>query len=57
MSVREEIKRKVGKCIEMYSELNDRYLKDLEGDVILIVDEAFGKLEKNKKFPPKHNKT
>ena len=45
MFVREEIKKNIKKCIEGYSELHDRYLKDLEGDMVLIVDEGFDKLE------------
>jgi len=45
MFVREEIKQNIKKCIEGYSELHDRYMEDLEGDLILIVDEGFERLE------------
>ena len=45
MSVKEEIKKSLIKCIERYALHNDRFLKDLEGDVILIVDEGFERLE------------
>ena len=45
MFVKEEIKKNIRKCIEGYSELHDRYMKDLEGDVMLIVDEGFERLE------------
>jgi hypothetical protein len=43
--VREEIKKNIKKCIERYALHNDRFLKDLEGDVILIVEEGFSKLK------------
>jgi hypothetical protein len=43
--VKEEIKKNIKKCIEGYAELHDRYLKDLEGDMIVIVDEGFKRLE------------
>ena len=45
ISAREEIKKNIKKCIERYAEHNDRFLKDLEGDMVLIVDEGFNKLE------------
>ena len=47
MFVKEEIKKDIKKCIEGYAELHDRYLKDLEGDMIVIVDEGFDRLEDN----------
>ena len=43
--VKEEIKKNIKKCIEGYAELHDRYMEDLEGDMIVIVDEGFEKLE------------
>ena len=43
--VKEEIKKNIKKCIEGDAELHDRYLKDLEGDMIVIVDEGFNRLE------------
>ena len=43
--VKEEIKKNIKKCIEGYAELHDRYMEDLEGDMIVIVDEGFKRLE------------
>ena len=44
--VLEEIRKKIRDCIETYSIHEDRYLEDMKGEVVTLIEESFEKLDK-----------
>jgi hypothetical protein len=46
--VKKEIQDNIKVCLKAYSDFHDRFLKDLEEDMIAIVEEGFEKLNKKK---------